>query len=74
MRSKPESPGCSIGRHKSCIAAAQLNLRPEDLCFAAGRIFAASNPEHSLSFARVAAASHWFPDSSPEPRPTLLYD
>jgi 2-furoyl-CoA dehydrogenase large subunit len=36
------------------IAAAQLNLRPEDLRFADGRIFAASNPENSLSFARIA--------------------
>jgi 2-furoyl-CoA dehydrogenase large subunit len=41
------------------IAAGQLNLRPEDLCFAGGRIFAATNPENSLGFARVAAASHW---------------
>jgi 2-furoyl-CoA dehydrogenase large subunit len=45
------------------IAAAQMNLRPEDLRFAGGRIFAAANPENSLSFARVAAASHWFAGS-----------
>jgi 2-furoyl-CoA dehydrogenase large subunit len=54
------------------IAAAQLNLRPEDLCFAGGRIFAAANPENSLSFARVAAARHWFPGSLPDPEPTAL--
>jgi hypothetical protein len=49
------------------IAAAQLNLRPKDLRFAGGRIFAASNPENSLSFARVAAAYHWSPTVSPTP-------
>jgi 2-furoyl-CoA dehydrogenase large subunit len=47
------------------IAATRLNLRPEDLCFADGRILAASNSENSLSFARVAALSHWSPDSWP---------
>jgi len=40
------------------IAAAQLNARPEDLFFAGGRVFAAANPENSLSFARVAATDH----------------
>ncbi len=43
------------------IAAAQLNARPEDLRFEDGRVFAARNPENSLSFSRVAAASHWSP-------------
>ena len=54
------------------VAAAQLNLRPEDLHFAGGHIFAASNPGNSLSFARVAAASHWFPDALSTPEPTAL--
>jgi 2-furoyl-CoA dehydrogenase large subunit len=49
------------------IAAAQLNARPEDLVFAGGRVFAAANPENSLSFARVAATDHWSPAGSPEP-------
>jgi 2-furoyl-CoA dehydrogenase large subunit len=49
------------------IAAAQLNTRPEDLVFADGRVFAAANPENSLSFARVAATDHWSPAGSPEP-------
>jgi 2-furoyl-CoA dehydrogenase large subunit len=49
------------------IAAAQLNARPEDLVFAGGRVFAAANPENSLSFARVAATDHWSPGGSPEP-------
>ena len=46
-------------------AATQLNTRPEELRFAGGRIFAASNPDNSLSFTRVAGASHWSP-SAPE--------
>ena len=54
------------------LAAAQLNLRPEDLHFAGGHIFAASNPGNSLSFAQVAAASHWFPDALSTPEPTAL--
>jgi 2-furoyl-CoA dehydrogenase large subunit len=53
-------------------AAAELNRRPEDLRFAHGRIFAPSNPENSLSFARVAAASHWSPGSLPDPERTAL--
>ncbi len=54
------------------LAAAQMNLRPEDLVFAGGRVFAAANPENSLSFARIAAASHWFPNSSVGIEPTAL--
>jgi 2-furoyl-CoA dehydrogenase large subunit len=54
------------------IAAAQLNLRPEDLRFAGGRIFAMANPENSLSFARVAAARHWHADGPPGPEPSAL--
>jgi len=49
------------------IAAAQLNARPQDLVFAGARVFAAANPENSLSFARVAATDHWSPGGSPEP-------
>jgi 2-furoyl-CoA dehydrogenase large subunit len=56
------------------IAAAQLNRRPEDLRFSGGWIFAASNPENSLSFTRVAAASHWFPASLPDPELTPLQE
>jgi 2-furoyl-CoA dehydrogenase large subunit len=43
------------------IAAAQLNVRAADLHFAGGKIASRSNPDASLSFARVAAASHWAP-------------
>jgi 2-furoyl-CoA dehydrogenase large subunit len=48
------------------IAAAQLNLRPEDLLFAGGRIASRLNPDAGLPFARVAATSHWSPGLVPE--------
>jgi 2-furoyl-CoA dehydrogenase large subunit len=48
------------------IAAAQLNLRPEDLVFAGGRIASRTNPDAGLPFARVAATSHWSPGLVPE--------
>src|SRR6202030_1530277 len=47
-------------------AAAQLNTTAETLRFAGGRVFAAGNPENSLSFARVAAARHWVSGNRPD--------
>src|SRR5205807_2002328 len=43
------------------IAAAQLNVRPDEVHFAGGRVVAATDPENSLSFARIAGVSHWAP-------------
>ncbi|HEY1299053.1 MAG TPA: xanthine dehydrogenase family protein molybdopterin-binding subunit [Stellaceae bacterium] len=54
------------------IAAAQLNLRPEELRFAGGRIYAADNPENGVRFARAAAAGHWAPGALPEPDAAAL--
>lgn len=48
------------------VAATQMSARPEDISFSDGRILAASNPGHSVSFARIAAASHWAPGTLPE--------
>ena len=48
------------------VAAAQMNLRPEDLIFAGGEIASRTNPDASVPFARVAAASHWSPAAVPE--------
>jgi 2-furoyl-CoA dehydrogenase large subunit len=48
------------------IAAAQLNLHAEEVSFAGGRVFAATNPENGLNFVRVAAASHWSPGMLPD--------
>jgi 2-furoyl-CoA dehydrogenase large subunit len=53
------------------IAAAQLNLQPDQICFAGGRVGAADNPSNSLSFSRVAAASHWAPGTL-DPADTAL--
>ena len=48
------------------IAAAQLNLRPEEVRFAGGRVFAATNPENALNFTRLAGIGHWSPGSLPD--------
>jgi 2-furoyl-CoA dehydrogenase large subunit len=48
------------------LAASQLNVTPEDIRFAGGRVFAAGNPDNSLSFSRVAAAGHWSPGTLPD--------
>jgi 2-furoyl-CoA dehydrogenase large subunit len=54
------------------IAASRLKARPEDLRFAGGHIFAAANPENSLSFARLAAAGHWSPAGPAAPEQGAL--
>src|SRR5207237_2626436 len=48
------------------IAAPQLNLRPDEVRFAEGRVCSTTNPENSLAFTRLAAISHWSPGSLPE--------
>jgi 2-furoyl-CoA dehydrogenase large subunit len=42
-------------------AAAQLNVPPDKVVFAGGRVQASGTPDNSLPFARLAAASHWSP-------------
>ncbi|MGB8611465.1 MAG: xanthine dehydrogenase family protein molybdopterin-binding subunit [Pseudolabrys sp.] len=42
-------------------AAAQLNVPPAEIEFAGGRVHARGNPDNSISFARLAATSHWSP-------------
>ncbi len=48
------------------IAAAQMNLRAEDLVFAGGRVSSRGNPDAFMPFARVAATSHWSPGLLPD--------
>ena len=48
------------------IAAAQLNVKADDLVFAGGRVFSSRNPDASLPFSRVASTSHWSPGLVPE--------
>lgn len=47
-------------------AAAQLNVQPDEIEFASGRVRARGNPDNDLSFGRVAASSHWSPGSVPD--------
>ena len=54
------------------IAAAQLNLRPDEIVFADGRVGAVGNPDNSLSFSRLAATSHWAPGTLPDPADVAL--
>ncbi len=48
------------------IAAASLNVAPDDIEFADGKVFAAANPENALRFSRVAGTAHWSPGELPE--------
>ncbi len=48
------------------VAAAQLNVQPEEVEFAGGRVRARGNPDNALAFGRVAATSHWSPGSVPD--------
>ncbi|YBV94454.1 molybdopterin-dependent oxidoreductase (plasmid) [Phyllobacteriaceae bacterium JZ32] len=50
----------------AAIAASQLNVPAEQVECARGRIFDRNNPDNTLSFARVAAASHWAPATLPD--------
>jgi 2-furoyl-CoA dehydrogenase large subunit len=56
----------------ACIAAAQLNVRPEEVQFAEGRVFGAANPGNALNFARLAGTGHWSPGSHPDGDATPL--
>jgi len=48
------------------IAAKQLNVLPDDVELASGKIRSRSNPDNALPFGRVAATSHWSPVLLPE--------
>ena len=54
------------------VAAAQLNIPPEEVRFADGRIFAAANPDNCAGFSRLAGANHWSPGSFPDPDSATL--
>ena len=47
------------------IASTQLNVPPEALEFAGGRIFASDNPENAVALRRAAGIAHWSPGSLP---------
>jgi 2-furoyl-CoA dehydrogenase large subunit len=48
------------------IAAKQLNILPDDVELAGGKIRSRSNPDNALPFGRAAATSHWSPVLLPE--------
>jgi 2-furoyl-CoA dehydrogenase large subunit len=48
------------------IAARQLNVLPDDVELADGKIRSRSNPDNALPFGRVAATSHWAPALLPQ--------
>jgi len=48
------------------IGAKQLNVLPDDVELADGKIRSRSKPDNALPFGRVAAASHWSPVLLPE--------
>ena len=50
----------------SLIAAPKLNVKPGDLEFADGLVFAKDNPDNSLKLHRVAGVAHWQPGELPE--------
>ena len=48
------------------IASSRLNVAPEGLEFADGRIFASDNPENAVPLGRAAGIAHWSPGSLPD--------
>jgi 2-furoyl-CoA dehydrogenase large subunit len=53
-------------RHRLArIASRQLNVLPDDIEFAGGKVFARGNPDNAVAFARIAGASHWSPGAIP---------
>jgi 2-furoyl-CoA dehydrogenase large subunit len=48
------------------IAAADLNIAPDEVEIRDGRVFARGNPDNALPIARPAAKAHWSPLSVPD--------
>jgi 2-furoyl-CoA dehydrogenase large subunit len=48
------------------IAASQLNISPDEVRFANGKVLAAGNPDNAVNFPRLVGASHWAPGSLPD--------
>src|SRR5690606_28478690 len=48
------------------IAATRLNVTPDQVEFAGGRIFDRDNPDNALAFGRVAGSTHWSPSLLPD--------
>ena len=48
------------------LAASQLNVTPEAIVFADGKLRAEGNPDNAIPFARIAATAHWAPGTIPD--------
>src|SRR5690348_8517167 len=48
------------------IASQQLNVRPDEIEFARGKIFARGNLDNAAGFGRIAGMSHWAPGAIPQ--------
>jgi 2-furoyl-CoA dehydrogenase large subunit len=55
-----------LRRRLARIAAADLNVPPDEVEFAAGKVFARGNPDNALPIGRSAAKAHWSPLSLPD--------
>ncbi|MSP93994.1 MAG: xanthine dehydrogenase family protein molybdopterin-binding subunit [Alphaproteobacteria bacterium] len=69
------SPGTAVAAHMAAlrirdklarIAAKQLNVLPDDIEFAGGKIRSQRNPDNAISFARAAGTAHWSPTLLPD--------
>ncbi len=69
------TPGTAVAAHVAAgqirdklakIAAKQLNVLPDDIEFADGKIRSARNPDNAMAFGRVAGTAHWSPVMLPD--------
>ena len=69
------TPGTAVAAHiaagqvrdkLAAIAAKQLNVLPDDIEFANGKIGSRRNPDNAIPFGRVAGTAHWSPVMLPE--------
>jgi 2-furoyl-CoA dehydrogenase large subunit len=69
------TPGTAVAAHIAAnrmaeklkaIASKQLNVLPQDVELAGGKIRSRGNPDNAVPFARVAGTAHWSPAMLPE--------
>ena len=69
------TPGTAVAAHLAAtqirdklakIAAKQLNVLPDDIEFADGKIRSRGNPDNAMPFGRVAGTAHWSPAMLPD--------
>jgi 2-furoyl-CoA dehydrogenase large subunit len=69
------TPGTAVAAHMAAgqirdklakIAAKQLNVLPDDIEFADGKIRSRGNPDNAMPFGRVAGTAHWSPVMLPD--------